>query len=553
MRDLRVRLGVILALALLPLLVFSIWRSHADYNRDKALLQSNSNLTARIALTEIDSSFEKTQAILRFTSTLLGGKKCQVNLQHLTNEYPKFQNLIMADKTGEFQCSAMPVRIPSIDKVDLFTELSENAPYHTAIYTLPDNLERPEKVIVTSYATFSNGEVEELFIAVEDVKDLQNLLQGSRIAENSEVAVFNSDGDVLAGDWGREHLREIVDSLPSKRLTERFEITDKKGRSLLVVPTPNNNIFLAVAADTDAVFSRKEFNSLVYAIIPVLAWLFGFIAIWLATDQLILIHLRRMRRATFQFANGNMKTRIGKLNRPPAAIHALGKNFDLMADRIVEREDMINDSLDEKETLLREIHHRVKNNLQIIISLLNMQERKLADKEGVASIVEIRSRINAIALVHRGLYESRDLRFVNMQTFLDRLLQELKVAMGLNERNITVTTKAECEPMEADTATPVALFIVEALTNAVKHGVSAGGHVNIDITQAADGVEVSVSDSGKSFSADNQAPSGMGTKLMKGFARQLSGTVAQSFGQDGFKITMKFLPRDNEAINLVKN
>lgn len=547
MKDLRVRLGVILALALLPLLIFSIWRSYSDYNRDQALLRSNTNLTARIALSEIDNSFVRTQSILRFTSTLLAGETCRADLRRLTDEYPRFHNLIHADSTGQINCSSKPVRSSAEKASMLLEKLSEDAPFATAIFDLPSLNGEPERIIATAHATFENGEMSGVFVAAEDIEFLLGLLQKSKILEDSEIAIFNGRGERLGGDWKGDDLRAFTKSLPSKEFSNRLDTEDAAGRSILVLPTPADDIFLAISSDKSESSFWKNFNPLTYAAIPILAWLFGFGAIWLATDQLILIHLRRMRRTTLEFAKGNRDARVGEMMNPPASIYTLGKNFDMMADSIADREAAIGDSLDEKETLLREIHHRVKNNLQIIISLLNMQERKLTDKEGLAAIVDTRSRINAIALVHRGLYESKDLRFVNMQTFLDRLLPELAVALGLKARGITVTTQADCDPMEADTATPVALFIVEALTNAVKHGVSGGGQIRIDISQAKTGVNVVVSDNGTTSSATQKSSGGMGTKLMKGFARQLGGTLKQMPGKNGFEISLNFIPRDTKT------
>jgi len=547
MKDLRLRLGFILALALLPLLVFSIWRSYADYSRDQALLRSNTNLTARIALSKIDNSFVKTQSILRFTSTLLAGETCRADLRRLTDEYPRFYNLISADGTGKINCSSKPVRSNSEKASMLLDKLSQNAPFATAIFNLPSPNGEPERVIATAHAMFENGEISGVLVAAEDMNFLLGLLQESKILKDSEIAIFNGRGERLGGEWQGEDLQFFADSLPAKEFRERLDLEDAVGRSILVLPTPADDIFLAISTNKAKSSSWKNFNPLTYAAIPVLAWLFGFGAIWLATDQLILIHLRRMRRATLEFAKGNRNARVGEMNNPPVSIYTLGKNFDMMADRIAEREATIGDALDEKETLLREIHHRVKNNLQIIISLLNMQERKLADEEGLAAIVDTRSRINAISLVHRGLYESKDLRFVDMQTFLDRLLLELAVALGLKERDITVSTRAECDPMEADIATPVALFIVEALTNAVKHGMSGGGQIKIDISQAATGVNVVVSDTGATPVVTKKNSKGMGMKLMKGFARQLGGELTQRSGKGGFEIALNFTLRGTDA------
>ncbi|WP_026941788.1 sensor histidine kinase [Hellea balneolensis] len=548
MKDLRVRLGVILALALWPLLVFSIWRSYQDYTQDQILIDRNADLTARAALSETVHRFETTQTILRFLTTRLSGGSCETDLAQLIEEYPRFHNIVRGYAAGNVVCSAKPVRKIGQPVADLIASLSEGKPFVTQILTAPASDEAPGKILVTVYGHYENGTLTEVAAAVENLTLLLDLLEESKVLEDGDLAVFNQSGQILGGRWENNDLQTVAQSLPLKKLEGRYSTVDANGNDVLVLPTPADQIYLAVASKKQDVFSWNRLNPLTSALIPMIAWLFGFIAIWLSTDQLVLSHLRRMRTAAATLARGNRGARVGDLNNPPAEISALAKSFDIMANRLVEREAIISDALDEKETLLREIHHRVKNNLQIIISLLNMQERKLSNTEGLAAIIAARSRINAIALVHRGLYESTDLRVVDMDIFLNRLLPELAIAFGLDEKNISVSTKVECQSLEADTATPVALFIVEALTNSVKHGIPRGGHVDIELKQIEKLIHVSVFDNGQSDFTSKDEKSGIGSKLMKGFARQLGGTLNVQNNESGYKTVLSFTPRETPQI-----
>ncbi|MGJ8560347.1 MAG: sensor histidine kinase [Litorimonas sp.] len=256
-------------------------------------------------------------------------------------------------------------------------------------------------------------------------------------------------------------------------------------------------------------------------LVSALAWVFGYFAIWLTTDRLVFTHLRRIKITSDKFSRGDLDARVGNMRSAPQRVVELGNAFDQMAEKIGEREARLIDNLHEKEVLLREIHHRVKNNLQIIISLLNMQERKLSDPVSLSAIREIRGRINAIALVHRGLYEGKDLRVVDMPIFLNRLVGELRRGLGTVDEDITIAVNVEPIQLESDTAVPVALFVVEALTNALKHGVKPGGTINIELRKTEGGSYISVSDDGGGVSA--ASIEGTGAKLMRGFARQLSG------------------------------
>jgi two-component sensor histidine kinase len=533
----------------MPLLIFAVWRSYTDFSRDQVLLRSNADLTEKIALTKISHDYDITQSVLRFASTAVPGADCENDLTRLTNAYPRVQNILQVNSLGNISCAAKPVSSTGNDLTGLLSGLSEISPFGAGVYRLLNSEGNSEPFMAFAYATFDGGELDQAFVVIEEIDVFLRSLKDYELSQVNDVAIFNKSGKKLAGDWPLEDLQSRVQTLPLQTLTTQLSITDASGRSILILPTPASDIFLGIASHENTPTAPEHFNPLAYAAMPILAWLFGFMAIWLSTDQLILTHIGRMRSATLKFAKGDRSARVGTLKNPPASLHALGKNFDLMADRIVEREAIIKDSLDEKETLLREIHHRVKNNLQIIISLLNMQERKLTDEKGLNAIVETRSRINAIALVHRGLYESKDLRFIKMQTFIDRLLPELSVALGFKDRGISVSSTADCRPMEADTAIPVALFIVEALTNSVKHGVANGGTIEISLMQSGDDVTVSVRDKGQLIRDEQTSESGMGTKLMKGFARQLGGDLTTNRFAKEYETTLHFTRRKLKGVH----
>jgi two-component sensor histidine kinase len=287
-----------------------------------------------------------------------------------------------------------------------------------------------------------------------------------------------------------------------------------------------------------AIYMAYSDGRVLLVLVSILAWVFAYSSLWISTDKFVFSHLREIKSASDRFATGDLDARVGDMPKAPSRIAELAHAFDDMADNISDRESRLVDNLDEKETLLREIHHRVKNNLQIIISLLNMQERKLADTDGLAAIQETRGRINAIALVHRGLYEGEDLRVINMPVFLGRLVNELKIGWGSGRQNLTITTHIDDTSFDPDTAIAVALFIVEALTNAMKHGVSDGGNVVVSLKKAQETINISVSDDGPGL--PKSVKSGTGSKLMKGFARQLSGTLNNASSSHGYATSLSF-------------
>ena len=167
-------------------------------------------------------------------------------------------------------------------------------------------------------------------------------------------------------------------------------------------------------------------------------------------------------------------------------------------------EDRLRDSLEEKSVLLREIHHRVKNNMQVISSLLRMQSRYLDDEAALAMLAEIGGRVRSMALVHEKLYGTESLNRVDFADYVRSLAEG--VLGGFDARGSGVTAIYDLQPLEftIDTAVPCGLVLNELLSNALKYaypaqpeGLGRGGEVRIGLQRLDDGrCELSVADDG---------------------------------------------------------
>ena len=192
--------------------------------------------------------------------------------------------------------------------------------------------------------------------------------------------------------------------------------------------------------------------------------------------------------------------------------------------------------------LIKEIHHRVKNNLQIVASLLNLQARRLRDPGGRSAILGMRVRINALALVHRSLYEANDLEHVELGEFLKALAEPLRELLNADERQIELTMNAPVVTVDADTAVTLALFITEVVTNSYKHAFAehTDGRVDVSVQLEGEGTVLTISDNGSgqaSTHRDQQEGAGLGWALIEGFARQLGGKLEVHDG-DGTTVVL---------------
>jgi two-component sensor histidine kinase len=203
---------------------------------------------------------------------------------------------------------------------------------------------------------------------------------------------------------------------------------------------------------------------------------------------------------------------------------------------------LIEASLQEKEVLLREVHHRVKNNLQIISSLLNLQARRVGP-DVQQQFVDSSARVRSIALVHERLYQVDSLASIDVDGYLHSLVAALVQTYPPSSARVEVREHGVRVPI--DTAIPCGLILNELVTNALKHAYPGErvGTVEASISEASGMLEIEVHDDGVGFSdeVDFDNPKTMGLQLVHGLARQLRGEAELRRG-DGTTVFVR-VPR----------
>lgn len=201
-------------------------------------------------------------------------------------------------------------------------------------------------------------------------------------------------------------------------------------------------------------------------------------------------------------------------------------------------------SLAEKETLLKEVHHRVKNNLQVIASLIGLQASGLENSAAKLAFAEMRGRVRAIASIHERMYRTPDVSRMNMREYLDDLPRDIGRALAQPGRSIAVEVACDEIYLSLDAAIPVALLINEAMTNAYKHAFSVEGHdrgsVWISLRRRHDELELEIRDDGVGMPTESLTDTrSLGTSLIHGLAVQLGG-LAHFTVAEGTRCTVRF-------------
>lgn len=142
---------------------------------------------------------------------------------------------------------------------------------------------------------------------------------------------------------------------------------------------------------------------------PALMWLASLIVAWLAAEHQMLRHIRALRDAMVTFGKGQRMIALPDLSRAPNELRDVGQAFDRMVDGVLHDAAELEDAVHQKEVLLREVHHRVKNNLQLIASIMNLQMRKAFSPEAKLLVKGLHDRVMSLATVHRELYQTSGL------------------------------------------------------------------------------------------------------------------------------------------------
>ena len=187
-------------------------------------------------------------------------------------------------------------------------------------------------------------------------------------------------------------------------------------------------------------------------------------------------------------------------------------------------QDALLASLKEKESLLKEIHYRVKNNMQIISSLLHLQAQHLKDPEAAEALKQCQSRIRAMALVHERLYREENLAKIDFQEYAEQLLVHLFQAFLPRSKNISFSLQIEAPPLTIEIAIPLGLITTELVTNSLKHAFSPGqtGEILVSLRKEENNLVLKVSDNGKGL--PEEIPEKFGLEIVRLLTAQLSGT-----------------------------
>lgn len=522
----------LLVLAMLPLAVLALLQAMSRIERDNAdarrTLQENLRLAILVEHNVIDGA-AGILAMLAEHPDIPGRKRasCVSRLAQMLGYFPAYSNFSLIGPNGEIVCEARGGTTASHTSALDPHWWAQVRSARQALVTAPlwPNADDRARIWVVRPLFEADGEFAGALTASIDSGRLQRQLSQRYANEHARVIVLD--------EGGRPMLRSEAQLWPHLKVDgpggEVHDVSATTGENWSYMVSPLGGgpaqqplFHIAYMVPHHALAGPDWWFLGGHLALPILALLFASGAILLGTQWGILRWIEALRHLSAEYARGNYRARDDIFANAPQEIRDLAASLYRMAHTIEHRDRVLRDSMDRQKALTRELHHRVKNNLQIVISLLTLQGRRLPEASRVA-LADARLRVGALALVHRLLYETGELTTISTR----RLLGEL---CGLTEQHHEVSdARVDCEiadvSIDIDRAVPLTLWTVEVLSDALMRASGRGAPVmiGVELTYTDGRIAIEVTDDAGTPEGD-EPPNAL-HRLLMAIGRQLGGQV----------------------------
>lgn len=362
------------------------------------------------------------------------------------------------------------------------------------------------------------------------VSQLNQLLNRGRALDDARAAIVDSDGRVIAQSALPQGQHDIGLPTPDQirnHLGPEPAFVEVQNGDAVVLPLHAPDLY-AVLAWAPQQSAWRRWGEIGFSIAaPLLIWLLAVAAGWFAIEVFVARPLSDLESAARGFARGEELNDPPALRSAPEEIRSLRRTLAAMAKTLRGRELRLIEALAEERALLREVHHRVKNNLQMVASLLNIQARNARDESESWGLARAHDRVQLLALVHQRIYASGEVREVRVDDLAAEIARQLVQSRGAQAREIHLVLHLEPARAEVDRAVPLAFLIGEGVSGALDTLAEAGScELRLYVSEDADGDTRIAVDSDATPSRANGA--GPGTRLIDAFARQLGARLGRA-------------------------
>jgi two-component sensor histidine kinase len=556
--SLRQRLAVLFAVVLLPPTVLSLYLAWSAFEEqsDKARL-SVRQFASLVSAYERDF-FNDTRRLLVNLAADPAVKQmampaCRDALLRALENFPEYISISATDREGTVKCTTAATETPvNLTHRRWFQAAIASPGFTLSDYTVSQDLAEPV-IVAASPIRDDNNEIAGVLHIEIDLDWLSLFVRASGVPPDGSVFLLDKNGIVLTSSkFELDQTETMPNAATLQRVADRqltdFEAIGNDGQQRVYssVALPHGNVIVLFGLPSATTLGWIERDLLTRLLSLAAIWLAGIFAAIIGTRLWVTRWVSQLRRTARAYSRGDFSARVD-FSRAPVELRDLGTTLVNMADRLEVRERDLRRSIEQKDTLLKEIHHRVKNNLQTITSLLNIKMRSVTSDQAHRALEEVQTRVRALGLVHHYLYESDDVRFVELKLFVGELCQVLHDTLSATGREIRIESDVQNMTISSERAVPIALLITEAVTNSYKHAFPDGrlGRIQVAIHRLDDeNALLTISDDGVGYASEADLPTtvvagrGVGLSLISAFARQLGEDLAVS-GPPGTTISLR--------------
>ena len=275
-------------------------------------------------------------------------------------------------------------------------------------------------------------------------------------------------------------------------------------------------------------------------------WLVSLAVAYFAVFRMVLRHISVLRSQMRRFAIGNRSEPPPVLTDAPTEICDVSQTFHNMARILIRDEEAMEEAVAEKTVLLKEVHHRVKNNLQLIASIINMQSRVIDDPDAKRVLRSVQDRVAALATIYRNLYQAEHLDAVEAGRLIQDIVNQMVSASMEPGSGLRIETQIETLVLLPDQAVPLSLLATEAFTNALKYAGKPPGAerawVRVQLHRDEDGCAVMTIENSLGRPLNELEGTGLGSQLIEAFAMQLDTDTEVTTEGNIFRLHLRFRP-----------
>ncbi len=561
-RGLAARVAATLAVALLPIGAIAVFQAIQLADDDRRQLQTTLlAATAEAAAGEALAISSAAGAVRTLSSYIAQstrtetGAGCPALFESVVESSPQFSFAGFIDAGGILRCASQDVGRDVSDGIVHLAMLANPRPM--VIASAHGSISNTSVIVTAAPVLVDGAYLGAVIVSVPHSRifGIPGMLD---MDHELSIVTFNTAGEVLSmgrtfGDpepaLPRDH--PLSSLVTSRQFAFAAQTDSGEARVFAVVPIIPGVVHALGSWPRESL----AWSRLSPVLFPLLMLVVGLIVAFGAVNALVIRHIRRLQSNLAEFSASRHIRPLAAAGGLPQELEAIDRTWTDLAEQLVHDEAALENMVREKNVLLKEVHHRVKNNLQMIASIVNLKIRRATSVEARRSLKEVQMRVMSIASVHRALYSSPEKGQVRADTLLHQIIDSTIAAGTIADHDIAITQSYAPVALFPDQAVPLLLLANEAVTNALKYmGRTASGDARLEVT-------LRICDDGRAqlrvantcgtplMPPDQVAGSGLGRTLIQGFATQISGEIVTEITAEsyGFQLMFNPAPFDPEA------